>query len=412
MSDDLDKDIQSLLNDVLDGKDPEFAELDTPTPPSAIKAEAPPEPEFTRRVNEDEEESDDSIPAEVTAKAEGGAVTVEEILDAEASDEEVADLPPIDESVFAVTKADPVLVPTFTTEEIMKEVDIRNFGMLASLSTQRWHAKTRDRKAALDASAASGADASAFEARKRLLVGADEKLKRVHKAIDAARTAHYKMTLPWSTVGINDQGKRAGRRLLPNTLYFEYVKEMAGHKNEMTTALDDFVQAYPTLIAIAQQKLGSSFSPSDYPAPSAIRSFFGMTFDFDPIPKGGDFDGVQVAQVEKLQAAMEKKTMRMLENAMQDAWKRLYDDLKHAAETLADSNAAFHNTLIEKLRIHASMLKHLNATKDERIEDVRRAVEDRLCKRDAKDVRKDDALRRELAEHAKAIFADMEGYVT
>jgi hypothetical protein len=326
-------------------------------------------------------------------------------------DVEAADLEPIDESVWS-KEVEPkaIELPEFTSEDLMGDLDIRNYGTLVSLTTTRWHAKVRDHKAAADAAGATGADKSAFEARKRLLVGADEKLKRVHTAIDAARTEHYRLTLPWSTVGVNDHGKRSGPRLLPNTLFFDYTQAMAKFKAEMDTALDEFVQAYPTLIAIAQKKLGGSFDATQYPAPSQIRNYFGLAFDFLPIPTGSDFDGITGIQAEKLALNVNKKTRQMLENAMQDAWKRLLDDITHAHSALANPNAKFHYTLVDKMKEHASMLSHLNVTKDQRIENIRSKIDKELARYDIKEIRKDDALRARLAESAKQVLDMMQEY--
>ena len=302
-------------------------------------------------------------------------------------------------------------LPTFTSEELMAEIDIRNFGTLVSLTNRRWHAKIKDRRAAKDAADRSGADESAFEAKKRLLVGADEKLRKVYKHIDAARISHYQMTLPWSNVGINDIGKRAGPRLLPNTMLFKYSEIMGRHKVEMTEALEDFVKIYPTLIAIAQQKLGKSFNQSDYPNPEQISSYFALEFDFDPIPSGSDFQGLQDAQVEKLTEALQRKTQRRLENALQDCWSRLYEDVRHAAEVLNNPEAVFHFTLVKKLQDHAKLLEHLNVTKDPRLESVRARVKKELTLHDAKTVRKDDALRKALGRAAASIQSEMEEHV-
>ena len=343
----------------------------------------------------------------------GGATTssVTDVTQRVSDDADVAQasLPAVDETAWATAvESETIPLPEFTTDELMESLDIRNFGTLVSLTTQRWHAKARDRKAAQDAATASGADKEAFEARKRLLVGADEKLRAVHTAIDAARTDHYKMTLPWSQVGVNDVGKRAGPRLLPNTLFFDYTTTMAKHKAEMDDALDEFVKAYPTLIAIAQQRLGSSFDFAQYPQPSVIDKMFDLSWDFLPIPIGEDFDGVALQQAEKLAMAVNAKTKTMLENAMHDAWKRLDEDVRHAYSSLSNPNARFHYTLVDKLREHASMLTHLNVTKDQRIEAIRAEIEKKLCRWDVKEIRKDDALRATMAESAKAILGQME----
>ncbi len=451
-------DIESLLNDVLEGDDPELKALDNPPPLEPAKAEEPEAPLSSEAVDDaipsmadiladddgdlhacNEEAPCDSSDANdspnVTGTTEAASETpaasdaspVEEDgstgtdsteestqspdVSTESTDEQLADIDPIDESEWSTeVEATPLELPEFTSDELMADLDIRNFGTLASLKTLRWHAKVRDHAAAADAASASGADKAAFEARKRLLVGADEKLKRVHTAIDAARTEHYKMTLPWSTVGVNDHGRRAGPRLLPNTLFFEYTQKMGKYNQEMKDALDEFVQAYPTLIAIAQKKLGNAFDRTQYPAPSEIRSYFGLNFDFQPIPIGADFDSVTLQQAEKLALNVNKKTQQMLENAMQDAWKRLLEDITHAHAALANPNAKFHYTLIDKMKEHASMLSHLNVTGDKRIEAIRIRIEKDLAKRDVKEVRKDDALRAHLADEAKAVLDMMQEY--
>lgn len=300
-----------------------------------------------------------------------------------------------------------VPIPKFTSDELMDAIDIRNFATLVTLNTSRWNAKVKDHKAAKDAAQASGADAAAFEARKRLLVGADDKLKAIHKAIDVARTEHYRLTLPWSVVGINDIGKRAGSRMLPNTLFMDYTTTMAKCKMEMDAALNSFVPDYPSLVMIAQQNLGSSFNPSEYPNPASIRQHFDLSFDFNPIPVGADFKGLQAAQAQKLSTALDKKTRTMLENAMQEAWTRLYESVEHAFIKLSDPDAMFHYTMADKLKEQCKLLKHLNVTKDIRIEEIRAAVDKELTKHDVKDIRKDDALRKRLAESAKEIFDRM-----
>jgi len=429
-----DSDIASLLDDVLQDKEPEVVETPvqeaTPTPPQAEEALSPePEDAHALAVKDDEAvpitphkdttladlladdgpdfpdgtEEEGFIPPTIESRSEEVTTVVNE-------DVEKAALPAIDNSMFSeAVEEEHVPIPTFTDEELMEQIDIRNFGTLVSLTNRRWHAKIKDRKAAKDAAEASGADGESFEARKRLLVGADEKLRKVHSAIDAARTDHYAMTLPWSTVGVNDIGKRAGARLLPNSLFFEYVQKLGAHKVAMEEALEEFVQAYPTLIAISQQKLGSAFNQNEYPSPSSIEAHFDLSFDFDPIPSGSDFQGLQDAQVQKLAGALKRKTQQKIENAMQDAWKRVFDDVGHAAATLSNPDAMFHYTLFEKLGTHAAMLSHLNITDNKFMAGIADEIK-KLGMNDAKEVRKDDAQRKHLGELAIDIHKRMKEY--
>lgn len=404
-----DKDVSSLLDDILQDKEPE-------------KPEEQPEPEelgpdvFDGTDAEGFPGGDERMSLSPELQNLAGLLADEpeepEVTSLVTDDVAKAQLPKIDQTAWSeeVDEEEHIPVPTFTDDDLMESIDIRNFGTLVSLTNRRWHGKIKDRKAAKDAAIASNADGEAYEARKRLLVGADEKLKAVHKCIDAARQDHYAMTLPWSTVGVNDVGKRQGPRLLPNTRFFDYVQTMGEHKAVMESTLEEFVDAYPTLIAIAQQKLGKAFNQADYPRPEVIEKHFSLEFDFDPIPTGGDYQGLQDAQVEKLAAALQKKTQQKLENALADAWQRVYDDVSHAARVLGNPDAMFHYTLLDKLNNHVANLKHLNVVNNAKIEEVRQDIHKAFAAHDVKGIRDDDALRKRLGEAAAEIQKKMEEY--
>lgn len=458
-----DKDLSSLLDDILQDKEPEQVEETPPTPEEVASQDREPDGDDGPDVSDgtdaegfsggdermavtgsplsssaarladllnDEDEGDefdengDLPPVLIEAGTPGyfdsdcevcGSRQVcdhrEDVTSLVTDDVKKAALPPIDTSAWSKEVEEPTApIPTFTDDDLMESIDIRNFGTLVSLTNRRWHGKIRDRKAAKDAATASGANAESFEARKRLLVGADEKLKAVHKCIDAARQDHYGMTLPWSTVGLNDHGKRSGPRLLPNSRFFDYVAKMGKYKADMESTLQEFVDAYPTLIAIAQQKLGSAFNHSDYPSPEVIEKHFALEFDFDPIPVGSDYQGLQDAQVEKLSNNLKKKTRQKLENALADAWQRVYDDISHAANVLTNPDAMFHYTMIDKLNDHVANLKHLNVVNNAKIEEIRQDIHKAFAAHDVQGIRDDDALRKRLGEEAVAIRTKMEAY--
>lgn len=374
-------DISKMLNDLLDGKD-----IDA-EPESEVITELPelqpePEPEKTETV------------ATVVETDDGAMV----VADDELVSEHVFTDPPTDEALP---------LPTFTSDDIAESIDIRNFATLVTLNTARWQGKVKDRKAAKDAADAAGASANAFEVKKKLLADCDKELKDVYKEIDAARTEHYRLTLPWSTIGVNEIGKRTGGRLMPNTLFLEYTQVMANRLAAMEEKLDIFESKYPSLMAKVKQKLGTAYDPAQYPNPSSIRKHFRLSFDFHPIPVGSDFKGLQDAQIEKLSDSLNRKTMKMLENAMQEAWHNLYESVEHAYTKLSNPDATFHKTLIDRLRDQVKLLQHLNATKDPRMEEIRDAIGTHLTKYEAKAIRDDDVLRRSLGERAKEILDRM-----
>jgi hypothetical protein len=276
-----------------------------------------------------------------------------------------------------------------------------------TLNTARWHAKVRDRQASKDAATMGEADEHAFETRKRLLVGADEKLKAIHKAIDEARGAHYRLTLPWTTTSMEDIGRRTGGRLLPNTLFVEYTQVMAGHKQAMQAALGAFIPDYPALIAVAQKKLGKRFDAREYPNPSSIASHFDLSFDFQPIPQVDDFKGLPQVQLDALAAKINDNTRKQAENAMQDVWKRLHDAVGRMAERLSSPDKLFHNTLVENVRDVARLMAHLNVTQDAKIEALRKKVEKHLTKHDAKHLREHPTVRTQVGAMAVSILQEM-----
>lgn len=316
------------------------------------------------------------------------------------------------EVIFTDSKKDEgatgIPIPTFTTEDLMESFDIRKFASLVTLNTARWHAKVKDRQASKNAAAATGAKEEAFESRKRLLAGADEKLLRIHKAIDAARIRHYELTVPWSSTGVDDTGRRTGARLLPNTLFFEYTQEMAKFRKEMEQALADFIPAYPSLIQEAKKNLKGSFNAAEYPNPSSIGQHFNLSFDFQPIPKGTDFKGLPQQQLTALAKHLNNSTQKMLENAMQENWVRLRTVIEHMAKKLSDPAARFHSTLVENVREIVRLLTHLNVTNDQKIEKVRAYAEKHLCAHDAAELKKNPALRTKVAAHAQSALSMMD----
>lgn len=300
-----------------------------------------------------------------------------------------------------------VPMPTFTTEELAAATDIRSFAMLVTLTTSRWQAKVKSTKAAKDAAAANDADVNrALSVQKNLLPGSVE-LKRIHKAIDEARTAYYKMTLPWSTVSLGDVGRRSGARLIANTMFQEYIAAMHSAKTKMEAALADFVPKYPALVQQARTDLGKLFDPNEYPPTSEIESRFGLDFDFQPIPAGHDFKGLPQQQLDALATAMNRKTQQMMEGAMQDVWVRLYKAVANMAERLSSPDKMFHHTLVGNVRDVNNMLKHFNITNDQRISALQEKVERELCQHEVDDLRDKPVTRQRVAASATSILSEM-----
>lgn len=409
-------DLDSMLADILDDSKPLPQSIAIIPPPTAqqvhssvlvegiIEAAAvmDAQPMPTETVTEGPEVTLDSIFTETEDKALTD-VLVKDVMAGQVDAFPVASPPAPEPAPVADSKdytLPPIPMPTFTTDEIAAALDLRNFATMTTLNTKRWHARVKDRKVGQDIADANDADASAFETRKRLLAGADDLLKAIHKAIDNARAKYYEMTLPWTTTGIEDVGRRSGARIMPNTQFFEFITAMGNCKAEMEAALDKFVPVYPQLIQEAQKKLGKRFDITEYPHESVIRSHFALSFDFQPIPQGHDFKGLPDAQCQALANALQGKTRQMLENAMQDLWVRAGEAVGRMAERLSHPDKLFHYTLVDNVRTVANQLKHLNVTGDARITALQQYIETHLCAHDVDELRKNPVLRTTVGAHA------------
>lgn len=301
-----------------------------------------------------------------------------------------------------------VAFPTFTDEDIAVTMDIRNYATLCRLKVRKWIGRKRDRSGAKLIESDKGSTSGAYSAYKKLFAGTEDKLKAVNSVLDAARTRHYQMTLPWSTTGMDDSGRRDGPRILPNTLFMEYISEMGSSKHAMKTALDDLRAAYPACLLQAQQNLGSGFVITDYPTPDQLEDLFALDFEFSPIPAGMDFKGLPQQQATRLAETLNKATAKRMENAMRDVWIRARGVVEKMVERLSDATNMFHDTLVTNVRTTTELLQHLNAVNNPAIEAIRQRMEADLCRFDPEVLRKDLSKRALVAQCARDILEEMD----
>jgi hypothetical protein len=301
-----------------------------------------------------------------------------------------------------------VSFPTFTNESIAAELDIRNFATLCKLKVRKWVGRKRDKAAAKKAESDHGSVDGTYTSYKKLFAGTEDKLKAVNSVLDSARTRHYQMTLPWSTTGMDDSGRRDGPRLMPNTLFMEYISEMANAKQTMLAKFAELRQAYPQLLIEAQRNLGSAFIPTDYPTPDELEQLFSLEFEFAPIPDGMDFKGLPAQQASKLAAKLTAARNKCLEGACRDVWSRAHDVVAKMAERLGDPKHMFHDTLVTNVRETADLLRHMNPTSDANIETIRQRMQGDLCRFDASVLREDLSKRALVAQLARDILNEME----
>jgi hypothetical protein len=331
----------------------------------------------------------DAVPLIVTAPADTTLVTGDD-------DEEQGSLEPA------------IRYPTFTAEGIAAELDIRSYATLCRLRVRKWVGRKRDKTAARKAESDHGSVDGTYTAYKKLFAGTEDKLKAVNSVLDSARTRHYQMTLPWSTTGLDDSGRRDGPRLLANTLFMEYISEMGQAKQTVAAKFSELRAAYPALLVEAQRNLGSAFISAEYPTIDDLEHMFTLDFEFQPVPDGMDFKGLPAQQAQKLADALNKSRQACLENAMKDVWQRLHTVVFKMAERLEDPKKMFHDTLVTNVRETADLIEHLNATSNPNIETIRLKIKADLCRYEPSILRENVTKRSLTADLARNILSDMD----
>lgn len=276
---------------------------------------------------------------------------------------------------------------------------IQNSSMLVDLNISVWLGRKMDRKVSQEIDVAKDTKTRAGNYHKQLLPGM-ESLDRLHQVATATRAWHYENTLPWSD---------NGSRLLPMKNFFAYKEGLNKWEAEFNAAAEAFYAEYPSLISAAALKLSDLFSRDDYPSVGDIKHRNRFSYHFSPLPAVGDFR-VDVAEEtqRELQAQYEKYYNNKLEEASRDVWERLHECLKKMSDKLAgDEKQIFRDSLVTNTTELCEMLTRLNVTDDPKLEDARREVEKALVGLTAKDLRKDNELRKDVKKRVDDILSMM-----
>lgn len=215
-----------------------------------------------------------------------------------------------------------------------------------------------------------------------------------------ARKRHYMLTLPW-----NDNGAR----LLPGTALMAYQAEMRTHEQEYAQLCQAFLDKYDTLVGAAAFQLGTLFDRSEYPTRDKVSQQFHFTVSYDPVPTSGDFRVDVESDVQRdLKAQYEARMADQLAAAQADAWSRAYEALERFRDRLTlnedGTRRVFQETMVSNAQELCMMLTHLNVTKDPKLEEARKQMEQMLTGVDVKELRKEEGARLEVLHATNKIL--------
>lgn len=278
---------------------------------------------------------------------------------------------------------------------------ISNTAMLVDLRISQWTARKTDKGAAREVAINHNATSTSGTYYKSLIDGTA--LDPIKTVAGAARTYHYKMTLPWA-----DTGPRA----LKATAYFDYMTQMQVFGAQFDAAVQDLLNDYPMHRQEAKRLLGTLFNDNDYPYIHTLRDKFGFKTAVTPLPTGDDFrvslnDEVIEARV---RAEIDASTVAVANDAQKDAFERIAKVLAAFVDRLAKPDSVFRDSLVENARELAEVLPHLNLTDDPVLTQMSDRLRDKLTQFDAEQLRRDPKARRETHAEAVAMHADVMGF--
>lgn len=283
-------------------------------------------------------------------------------------------------------------------------MSISSSSILAELNISVWTANKLDKRITNDVLVANGAtnlDAGQF--RKNLMSGTTLR-KDIADFAASCRLWHNTTTLPWAD---------RGARLLPTSLFLDYKAEANKRKARFDHMVQHFLLEYPKLQAQAQQHLGALYDPNDYPSAEEVASKFGFRMVFTPLPEAGDFRlDVANEELDILKKQYDAALNERLQDAMQSQWDKLHDLLSRMSEKLVEPEGEdkrrWHDTFITNAHELCAMLGHLNVTKDPKLDEAKRKLEQAMHGVDIDDIKDDELVRENVKSKLDAILKDYE----
>jgi hypothetical protein len=243
--------------------------------------------------------------------------------------------------------------------------------LLVQLSISTWSANKLDKQISAETTRAKGAMSGTIRSHKTLLPMCDL-LDNIRQKANLIRTRFYDNTLPWGVKGI---------QILPTANYLTFMTEFRKERSEYEYLVKQFVPAYPQLVHDAQQYLGTSYNPEDYPDARDIADKFKMDMQIMPVPNDDFRVDIADEELGRIQQEVEARVKQAGQQAMQEVWQRLYDKVTHMADRLSkldDPKTRFHESTLEHVTDLCELLPRLNVLDDPNLEAMRQEVEGKL----------------------------------
>ena len=276
-------------------------------------------------------------------------------------------------------------------------MNLHERAMIVRVSISQWTARRYDKKVSDKVEKDYGSKDSG---RWNKILISREAIQEIQSLCGEARQYIYRKTWAW---GDN------GDRVLPNHSFSEVDAELKNYKRKFDERVEKFCMNYPALIEEAKERLNGMFSKDDYPDPSRIQERFDFRIGYFPIPQAGDFRvSLDISEAEKIKAAIKEENDRLLQIANRELWERIFKNVSHMAERLADVKAIFRDSLVENIKELCDELDKLNIMQDKDLKEMVDRIRTHLSGEDPDELRNNRKLRKEIAKEANDILIEIE----
>jgi len=247
---------------------------------------------------------------------------------------------------------------------------IANSAVLVKLNISVWGATRRNKQLEQEIAASKNADPKATRAYDELMVGSSGH-KDIQKYAGNSRLWHSAMTLPWDD---------KGWRLCPTSLFIDYKQQHNWKRQEFERQVNQFGDKYAVYREVAREYRGDIFNEADYPPVEEVMGKYAWNFAVAPVPSGGHLCiDLPEQEMQELRSACDDEVERRVQEAVKESERRLRKQLDHISEKCAgadDDDKRWHDTFVSNPLELCRMLKHMNVTKDPKLEEARKKLEE------------------------------------
>lgn len=290
--------------------------------------------------------------------------------------------------------------------------------VLVSFHRTEWQPNKRDRKVEDEAAERYGITGKARYYKS--VVDVDAYLARWREIANKAWDYHCKHTLPWQWKGAQILGGGAVMR---------YAEVMDGFIAQANREAEWIVGKLEDAKAKAREQWGPLYKEEDYPSAADLRAKFSLSYDFNPVPTGGDFRlaDVNPAMQEIMQSKLNEQVQAGINDVLQVPWQKLNGAIMRLVETMANEKKKFHYTVFTTLAELVSAMPALNIGGNPELDKAAKrttallksihpalqkpgAKADDAARAVAKELRKDSATRQAVAKDARKVLDSMAAF--